>query len=72
MSRAPLAVTLGEPAGIGPEIVAAAWRTLRADGPCFFVVGDANAVVAPGAPVARIEAPAEAQGRFAGALPVLD
>jgi 4-hydroxythreonine-4-phosphate dehydrogenase len=39
---APLAVTLGDPAGIGPEITLAAW-TRRADGiPPFCVLGDAE------------------------------
>ena len=40
----PLALTLGDPAGIGPEIVVGAWRALKDTGPAFFVVGDARAV----------------------------
>ena len=69
---APLAVTLGDPAGVGPEIIAAAWRALRASGPCFLAVGDARTIAAAGAPVAAISDPAETAGRFAEALPVLD
>jgi 4-hydroxythreonine-4-phosphate dehydrogenase len=43
----PLAVSMGDPAGIGPEIIAKAWdqrmaRTL----PPFFAVGDVRAVQA--------------------------
>ncbi len=38
--NAPLVVTLGEPAGIGPEIIVKAWRALRRIGPAFMVVGD--------------------------------
>ena len=68
----PLAVTLGDPAGVGPEIVAAAWRALKASGPAFFAVGDARTLAAAGAPVVVIGAAAEAASRFAEALPVLD
>ena len=34
---------LGEPAGVGPEIVAAAWKALRADQTAFAVIGDDSA-----------------------------
>lgn len=67
----PLALTLGEPAGVGPEIVAAAWRALK-DGPqTFAVVGDAALLRLQGVPVQEIAAPSEAPGVFARALPVL-
>jgi 4-hydroxythreonine-4-phosphate dehydrogenase len=36
----PLALTQGDPSGIGPEIAIKAWRTLREEGPTFFVLGD--------------------------------
>ncbi|MCS6891209.1 MAG: 4-hydroxythreonine-4-phosphate dehydrogenase, partial [Rhodovarius sp.] len=36
-----LVLTLGEPAGIGPEITAAAWRALHRQGPVFCWIGDA-------------------------------
>jgi 4-hydroxythreonine-4-phosphate dehydrogenase len=65
----PLALTLGEPAGIGPEITLAAWRAVRAAGPAFFLIGDP--ALLPGAPVARIAAPEEAAAAFPDALPVL-
>ncbi|MDO1558361.1 4-hydroxythreonine-4-phosphate dehydrogenase PdxA [Brevundimonas sp. 2R-24] len=57
----PLAVTLGDPAGIGPEIIAAAWRALGAQGPAFAAVGDAD-VLARHAPVRRIARLEEAHG----------
>lgn len=67
----PLALTLGEPAGVGPEIVAAAWRALK-DGPqAFAVIGDAAPLRLQGVPVQEIAAPAEAPAAFARALPVL-
>jgi 4-hydroxythreonine-4-phosphate dehydrogenase len=70
--EAPLAVTLGDPAGVGAEIVAAAWHALKATGPTFFAVGDAATLAAAGAPTTVIAGASEAAGRFAEALPVLD
>lgn len=70
---APIAVAMGDPAGIGPEVIAKAWaaRSAEALAP-FFAVGDLRAIarVWPG-PVIRIEEPAEATARFDQALPVL-
>lgn len=65
----PLALTMGEPAGIGAEIAAAAWHALHGPGPCFFFIGDADAI--QGCPVVRITAPDQAQAAFGHALPVL-
>ncbi|MCL3883486.1 4-hydroxythreonine-4-phosphate dehydrogenase PdxA [Marivita sp. GX14005] len=39
MNPAPIALTIGEPAGIGPELAVAAWEALRGDVP-FFLIGD--------------------------------
>jgi 4-hydroxythreonine-4-phosphate dehydrogenase len=72
LSGPPLALSLGDPAGVGPEIVAAAWRALRSSGPAFFAVGDAGTIAAAGAPVSAITDPSQAAARFAEALPVLD
>ncbi|KQT32443.1 4-hydroxythreonine-4-phosphate dehydrogenase [Sphingomonas sp. Leaf412] len=72
-AHAPIVVAMGDPAGIGPEIVAGAWEARRAAAlPPFMVVGDPRAVAAvwPG-PVARIAAPAEAVAAFDHGLPVL-
>lgn len=70
MTRAPIAVSCGEPAGIGPEVVARAWAALR-DELCFFLIGDPAHL--PGdVPVRRIAAPAEAAAAMPDALPVLD
>ena len=75
MTDRPLAVTLGDPAGIGAEIIVKAWNALRAEGQPFLVVGDADALrAAPGvqgAPVQAIGGPAEAAKVFASAIPVL-
>lgn len=76
MTTRPLALTLGDPAGIGPEIILKTWAALRAEGPAFVVVGDydslASASPAGGSVVRRVTAPAEAAAVFASAVPVLD
>lgn len=63
----PLALTMGEPAGIGPEITRAAYDRLRDEGVSFFVVGDP--ALYPGC--VEIAAPEEAAALFKKALPVL-
>jgi 4-hydroxythreonine-4-phosphate dehydrogenase len=72
----PLALTLGDPAGVGPEIIVKAWSELRREGPPFMVIGDFQAVAsasAGGASILRkVVAPAEAMTVFSDALPVLD
>jgi 4-hydroxythreonine-4-phosphate dehydrogenase len=72
----PLALTLGDPAGIGPEIVVKAWRALKDEGPAFFVVGDAESVSSASgssrAIVKPISTPDEANAAFPDAIPVLD
>jgi 4-hydroxythreonine-4-phosphate dehydrogenase len=70
---APLAVAIGDPAGIGPEIAAKAWAKRREHRlPPFFAIGDVRSIesVWPG-PVERISDPAEAMLCFDGALPLL-
>lgn len=76
-SNAPLAVSLGDPAGIGPEIILASYQRLRSDARAFFVVGGADvlraAIASNGANLAviPIEEPAEAEEAFARGLPVI-
>ncbi|WP_157177669.1 4-hydroxythreonine-4-phosphate dehydrogenase PdxA [Sphingomonas prati] len=69
----PLAVALGDPAGIGPEIVAKAWALRQVHRlPPFFAVGDCRAIRAVwDGPVMRIADPSEAAGVFDEALPVV-
>jgi 4-hydroxythreonine-4-phosphate dehydrogenase len=77
----PLAITQGDPAGIGPEIVAKAFRDAPADLVGCFVVGDvatlrraAQAIVRPGVPmvpVAQIAAPADVLDVPPRCVPVL-
>jgi 4-hydroxythreonine-4-phosphate dehydrogenase len=74
----PLALTMGEPAGIGGEITLLAWLRRREAGlPPFFSVDDPARLerLAAGlgwrVPLRPIAAPEEAVGAFAEALPVL-
>ena len=69
---APLALSMGEPAGVGPEIIAAAWTALKTSGPVFVVVGDAALLRAHGQPVQTVLSPADAPAVFGRAIPVLD
>ncbi|MBX9815828.1 MAG: 4-hydroxythreonine-4-phosphate dehydrogenase PdxA [Sphingomonas sp.] len=70
---APIAASMGDPAGIGPEIIAKAWAARGTHGLApFFAVGDPRAVArVSGVPLARITDPAEARSAFDRALPVL-
>ena len=75
---APLAVSIGDPAGIGPEIIAESWaRRSQAGLAPFFVVGGAAVLEAAAAsrgltvPVAAIDDVADAASVFERALPVI-
>ncbi len=75
---APLAISLGDPAGVGPELIALAFSQRRELAlPSFFVVGGANVLQAAAKSrgleidVEIIGAPQDAAGVFANALPVL-
>jgi 4-hydroxythreonine-4-phosphate dehydrogenase len=70
---APLAVALGDPAGIGPEIVAKAWDARReADLPVFFAVGNQTSLERVwGGPIRTIGTPSEAATVFGEALPLI-
>jgi 4-hydroxythreonine-4-phosphate dehydrogenase len=74
--NAPLALTLGDPAGVGPEIVVKAWQALRGGPIPFVVIGDfqalASASPAGGSVLARVGSAKEAVSLFGRALPVLD
>jgi 4-hydroxythreonine-4-phosphate dehydrogenase len=69
----PLAVALGDPAGIGAEIIAKSWeRRKELNLPPFFAVGDCASLRAVwSGPLQAIGDPAEASACFADALPVI-
>jgi len=73
---APLAVTMGDPAGIGPEITVKAWQSLRSEDCPFFVIGCidslTNACSEIGMPAPKaITAAAQTHEIFEDALPVM-
>ena len=61
---------MGDPAGIGGEIAAGAWRALRGTGPAFLALDDPGRLAGL-APVQVIESPAQAASVFPHAIPVL-
>ncbi len=72
MALKPLALTTGDPAGVGPEITAKAWRALRETGPVFVWIGDAAPLAGTDIPLAPIKALSEATDIFSNALPVFE
>ncbi len=70
---APLAVSMGDPAGIGPEVLARAWEARDSEAlPAFFAIGDRRAIAAvwPG-PIETLDDPHDALGVFPRALPLV-
>ena len=77
-SNAPLALTMGEPGGIGAELALKAWLARKAhDLPAFVVIDDparlerAAAALHLRCPVMTVESCEEARSRFDDGLPVL-
>jgi len=67
----PLALTMGEPAGVGGEIAVKAWEARRRERlPAFFLIGDPRALPSTAAWV-EIASAAEAGSAFERGLPVL-
>lgn len=70
----PIALTLGDPAGVGPEIALKAWAARRSGAP-FFLIGDAVHMARTAEPlglaVQRIAAPEAAAAAMEAGLPVL-
>ena len=67
----PLALTMGDPAGIGGEIAAKAWRALAESGPAFAIIADPFWIGALDVPMAVIQRPDQVAEVFHSALPVL-
>ena len=75
--RLPLALTLGEPAGIGPDLTLSVWqRRVELDLPPFYLIGDPDFLAARAqllgldVPLSSVT-PAEACAAFERALPVV-
>ncbi len=70
---APLAISLGDPAGIGPEVVAKCWDHRSSFNlPVFVAVGDARSLSAVwDGPIVTIDDPRDADSAFDVGLPIL-
>jgi 4-hydroxythreonine-4-phosphate dehydrogenase len=71
MPLPPLVLSMGDPAGVGPAITAAAWEALKDDKSLTFYVIGAPELYRPFCAVAEISLPEEAAATFGSALPVL-
>ena len=73
----PIALTMGEPSGIGPEICLKAWLDCHQKGDSFFLVGDIEEITRWNeslhleVPIERIVKPAAAIEAFPHALPIV-
>ncbi len=73
-----LAVTMGEPAGIGGELTLMAWLARRADGPNFLAIDNAKRLraladaIGLDVPIEAVSDVADGAAVFANALPVID
>ena len=73
----PIALTMGDPAGIGGELSLRAWMALRGSGPCFVALDDPDRLAALAArlgleiAVREVQQPRQAASIFPDALPVL-
>ncbi len=70
----PIAASIGDPAGIGPEVLAKAWARRREEGlQPFFAIGDPRSIaIVWDGPIRKIETPADAAGCFDEALPIME
>ncbi len=62
---------MGDPAGVGLELTGAAWRALRASGPCFVLIAPNAVAQTLDAPTIQVEDPQQAMAAFPDALPVM-
>ena len=69
----PLAISLGDPAGIGPEVIAKCWDNRDSFGlPAFVAIGDPRSVAAVwDGPIEVIEDPRQADAAFDYGLPLI-
>jgi 4-hydroxythreonine-4-phosphate dehydrogenase len=76
MARAPgspIGVSLGDPAGIGPEVIAKCWDNRREyDLPPFVAIGDGRSIAAVwDGPIEVVDDPSQADAAFDYALPLI-
>lgn len=70
---APLAISIGDPAGIGPEVIAKCWDHRKEFGlPPFVAIGDGHSVDAVwDGPIEVVDDPGQADAAFDYALPLI-
>lgn len=70
---APLAISLGDPAGIGPEVIAKCWDHRREFGlPSFVAIGDGRSIASIwDGPIEVVDDPSQADAAFDYALPLI-
>lgn len=66
----PIGITMGDPAGIGPELISPLWHRLRATGPCFVWLGDPR-LLPSNVPFQIVETGRAAVSCFDQRLPVM-
>ena len=78
LAERPLALTLGDPAGIGPDITLLAWLAREHEPiPAFVLLGEASVLATRAealrlrVPIATVVDPVVAEERFAEELPVI-
>jgi 4-hydroxythreonine-4-phosphate dehydrogenase len=73
LSDSTFAVSLGDPAGIGPEVIAKCWDNRSVFGlPAFVAIGDGNSLASVwDGPITVVDDPSEADSVFDVALPLL-
>lgn len=71
--QSPLAVSLGDPAGIGPEVIAKCWDNREVFGlPPFVAIGDPRSVAAVwDGPIELVDDPRQADAAFDYGLPLI-
>lgn len=67
-----LALTMGEPGGVGPEITVKAHRALQGTDAAFFLIADPGALADLGISFKEIDEPSQARQVFPSALPVMN
>jgi 4-hydroxythreonine-4-phosphate dehydrogenase len=67
----PIALTMGDPGGVGAEITVKAWAALRHSGPAFFLIDDPARIAKLSHELIVIREPGQARDAFATGLPVL-
>src|SRR6478752_5840202 len=71
--KTPLAISLGDPAGIGPEVIAKCWDNRDQFGlPAFVAIGDPRSVAAVwDGPIELVDDPRQADAAFDYGLPLI-